>query len=93
MVVVVSFGIVRPEIFDFETDLGLKLGQTKPDISGTAPTNCYTTIPNDSGPNSACFDDDPKLLKCEIAQLAPGRAATESTVPGYGILTQNNFSE
>ena len=59
---------IRPEIFDFELELGLKLGQSKPKISGTAPTNRHTTIPNDSGPISACFDDDPKLLNCEIAQ-------------------------
>ncbi len=43
---------IRPEIFDFEPDLGLKLGQTKPKISGTVP---------DSGLISSCFDDDPKL--------------------------------
>ncbi len=60
--------LIPPEIFDFESDLGLKLGRTKPRISGTAPTNRHTTIPNDSGPISACFDDDPKLLNCEIAQ-------------------------
>ena len=59
---------IRPGIFDFEPDLGLKLGQTKPKISGTVPTNRHTTIPNDSGPISACFDDDPKLLNCEIAR-------------------------
>ncbi len=54
---------IRPEIFDFETDLGLRPGQTKPKISGTAPTNQHTTIPNDLGPISVCFDDNPKLLK------------------------------
>ncbi len=59
---------IRPEIFDFEPELGLKLDQTKPKISGTVPTNRQTTIPNDSEPISACFDDDPKLLHCEIAQ-------------------------
>ena len=58
----------RPEIFDVEPDLGLKLGQTKPKISGTVPTNRHATIPNDSGPISACFDDGPKLLNCEMAQ-------------------------
>ncbi len=52
---------------DFELDLGLKLGQTKPKISGTVPTNRLTTIPNDSGPISACFDNEPKLSTCEIA--------------------------
>ncbi len=52
---------VRPDIFDFQPDLGLQLGQTKPKISGTVPTNRHTTIPDDYGPISACFDDDPKL--------------------------------
>ncbi len=56
---------IRPKIFDFKPHLGLKLGQAKPKISGTVPTNRHTTIP---GPISACFDDDPKLLNCEIAQ-------------------------
>ncbi len=60
--------MIRPEVFDFEPELGLKLGQTEPKISGTVPTNRHTTIPNDSGPVSACFDDDSKLLNCEIAQ-------------------------
>ncbi len=58
-------------IFDFEPDLGLKLGQNKPKISGTVPTHRHTTIPNDSGPISACFDDGPKLVNCEIAQPKP----------------------
>ncbi len=49
---------IRPEIFDFEPELGLQLGQTKPKISGTVPLNRRTAIPNDSGPISACFDDD-----------------------------------
>jgi hypothetical protein len=44
---------IRPEIFDFEPELHLKLGQTKPKISGTVPTNRHTTFPNDSGPISA----------------------------------------
>ncbi len=61
---------IRPAIFDFEPDVGL-LGQTRPEISGTIPTNRNTTIPNDSGLISACFDDDPKLLNCEIAQPSP----------------------
>ncbi len=64
---------IRPEIFVFEPDLGLKLGQTQPKIPGTVPTNRHTTIPNDSGPISACFDGDPKLLNCEIAQARPVR--------------------
>ncbi len=67
---------IRPEIFDFEPDLGLKLGQTKPKISGTVPTNRHTTIPKDSDPISACFDDDPKLLNCETAQPRGGGPRT-----------------
>ena len=59
---------IRPGIFDFDPDLGLKLGQTEPKLSGKVPTNRKTTIPNDSGPIPECFDDDPKLFKCEIAQ-------------------------
>ncbi len=59
---------IRPQTFDFEPESGLKLGQTKPEISGTVPTNRCTTIPNDYGPISACFDDDPKQRNCEIAQ-------------------------
>ena len=58
---------IRPGIFDFEADLGLKRSQTKPKIPGTVPTNRHTTIPNNSGSTSACFDD-PKLLNCEISQ-------------------------
>jgi hypothetical protein len=45
---------------------GLKLGQPKPKLSGTVPTNRRTSIPNDSGPMSVCFDDDPKFSNCEI---------------------------
>ena len=60
---------IRSEIFDFELDLGLKLGQTKHKIPGTVPTDRHTTIPKDSGPIPA----DPKLLNCEIAQPSPGR--------------------
>ena len=44
---------IRPEICDFEPDLGLKRSQTKPHIYGTVPTNRRTTIPNDYGPMSA----------------------------------------
>ncbi len=58
---------IRLEIFDFEPDLGLKLDQTKPKISGTVPANWHTTILRDSGPTSAHFDD-PTILNCEIAQ-------------------------
>ncbi len=58
---------IWPGIFDFESDLGLKLGQTNPKISGTLPRNRHTTIPNDSEPISACFDNDSNLSNCEIA--------------------------
>ncbi len=51
---------IRPEVFDFELRLGLKRSHTKPKIPGTVPTDRRTTIPNDSGPISACFDDHPK---------------------------------
>jgi hypothetical protein len=40
---------IPPDICDFEPDLGLKLGQAKPQISGTVPTNRHTTMPNDYG--------------------------------------------
>ncbi len=59
---------IRPGICDFEPDLGLKLGQTKAKISGAVPTNRHISIPSDSVAISACFDGDPKLLNCEIAQ-------------------------
>ncbi len=48
---------IRPGIFDSEPDLGLKLGQATPQLSGTVPTNRHTI-----------FDDDPTLFDCEIAQ-------------------------
>ncbi len=52
--------------------MGLKRRQTKPKINGTVPTNRHTTIPNDDGPISASFDDDPKRPNCEIAQPRQG---------------------
>ncbi len=52
---------IWPEICDFEPDLGLKRRQAKPKVHGTAPADPHTTIPNDSGPISLCFDDDAKL--------------------------------
>ena len=58
---------IRPPIFDFEPDVGLKLGQTTPKMSGKVPTNRHATIPKDSRPISACLDDDPKLLNCLLA--------------------------
>ncbi len=57
------------EIFYFEPDLGLKLGQTKPNISGTVPTNRHTTIPNDSGQISACLDYDQQLFKLRVSRV------------------------
>jgi hypothetical protein len=66
---------IRPAIFDVEPDLGLTLWQTNPRKSGAAPTNRHATIPNDSGPVSASFDDDPKLLKRVIAQPSHGSVA------------------
>ena len=43
--------------------MGLKLGQSKPTMPGTVPTDRHTTIPIDSGPiPAALFDDDPELL-------------------------------
>ncbi len=51
---------IRPKIFDFGPDWGLKASKTKPKI-GTVPKNWHTKIPNNSGPISACFDEDPKL--------------------------------
>ncbi len=59
---------IRPEIFDFEPEFRLEQSQTKPKIPDTVPTNRRATIPNDYEPISACFDDDPKLFNCEIAQ-------------------------
>ncbi len=54
---------IRPEIFDFEPELGLKRSQIKPKMPSTAPTDRHTAIPTDSGPIAACFDDDPKKIK------------------------------
>ncbi len=73
--------LIRPEIIDFEPDVALKLGQAKPAISGTVPTNRHIAIPNGSGPISACFDDDPNLFNCEIAQPSMWAAAVP---PGPG---------
>jgi hypothetical protein len=58
----------RSEIFDFEPELGLKRSQTKPEIPGMVLSDRHTTTPNNYGPLSACFDEDPKLLNYEIAQ-------------------------
>ncbi len=40
------------------------------DDLGSAPKHRPTTIPNDAGPISACFDDDPKFVNWKIAQLS-----------------------
>ncbi len=40
---------IRPESISSQM-LGQKLGQTKPEKSGSAPVNRHTAIPNDSGP-------------------------------------------
>ena len=37
---------LRPEIFDFDPNLGLKLSQTEPTMPSTVPTNRHTKIPN-----------------------------------------------
>ncbi len=55
-------------VFDFEPDLGLKLSPPTPKIPDTIPTIRHRTTPNDCGPISSCFDDDPKPFNCEIAQ-------------------------
>ena len=59
-------GRIRPEIFDFEPDLGLKR-------TGAVPTNRHTTIPNDSGPISVCFGDYPKLQPFLILAFGLGQ--------------------
>jgi hypothetical protein len=65
---------IRPEIFDVEPDLGQKLGQAEPKIPSTVPRDGQRMTPNDYGPISACFDDDPKRLNCELAQPSPNSA-------------------
>ncbi len=69
-------------MFDFEPDLGLKLGQTKPKISGTVPTNRHTTISSDSVPSSACFDDDPKETDFDL-RFTP-KVGPETVAHGSG---------
>ncbi len=72
---------IRPGIFDFDSDLGLKLVHTKPKISSTVPTTWPTSIPDDCGPISACFVDDPKHLNDELTQPR-GREGRHG--PGWG---------
>ena len=80
---------IRPGIFDFKPNLGLKLGQTKPQISATAPIKRHTTIPNDSGPISKRFDDNPKLLNCAIAQ--PSILATNHVIKKHESTMQGTL--
>ncbi len=54
-------------------------------MSGTVFTNRHTTIPNDSGPISACFDDDANLFYCEIAQ--PSNSAYQKYVNRFAFTT------
>ncbi len=78
---------IWPEIFEFEPHVGLKRSQTKPKIPGTVPPDRDTTIPNDYGPISACFDDDPKIFNCEIAQPSEGGGCLEdATLPQASCL-------
>jgi hypothetical protein len=51
-----------------EPELGRKRSQIKPKTPGTVPTDRRMTIPIDYGLISACVDDDPKLVNCEMAQ-------------------------
>ncbi len=46
---------IRQDIFNFDPNLGLNLGRTKPKIPGTVPTDRHTTIPTDSGPICGVF--------------------------------------
>ncbi len=50
---------------------GLTRSQTKPKMPGTVPTDRHKTIPNDSGPMSACFDDDLQLFNCGPTLSSP----------------------
>ena len=78
-------------VFDSEPGLGLKLGQSKPTMPGTVPTDRHTTIPIDSGPiPAALFDDDPELLNSEIAQ--PNRfMAKLLAIPAVYIYTNGRI--
>ncbi len=53
---------IHPDLFDFGLPLGLKASKSNPKTPGTVLTDRHTTIPKDSGPNSVCFDGDPKKL-------------------------------
>ena len=69
---------IQPEIFDFEPGLGLKLGQTKPKISGTVPTNRHTTIPNDPG-------ECPKARTIGSNISIPAELKTKSKIKNHKI--------
>ncbi len=51
-----------------ETKSAPKLDEAKPKMPGAVPVNRNKPMPIDFGPVSRCFDRDPKLLNCEIAQ-------------------------
>ncbi len=70
---------IRPEIFDFEPEFGLKVSQP-----GTVPTNRHTTNPNESGPISACFDDDPTIRKFVTERKLSRQAHASPTQPRPG---------
>jgi hypothetical protein len=69
---------IRPEIFDFEPDEGLKLGQTKLKTTGTVPTNRHTTIPIDSGPE-AVLHNIRLGARCRSANFVSGRPGRSSS--------------
>ncbi len=61
---------IQPEIFDFDPDLGLRRGKTKPKYPARYPqtgTQRSRTMLC-AVPISACFGDAPKLSNCELAQ-------------------------
>ena len=59
---------IRPKIIDLGPKSAPKPDEAKPKMPGSVPTNRHKPIPIDFGPVSGCFDHDPKLLNCEIAQ-------------------------
>jgi hypothetical protein len=65
--------------------LSLNLGQAKPKISGTAPTNRHTPIPNESGTISACLEGDAKLVNCEIRVFGSPSKHADIGSESFGI--------
>ncbi len=62
-------GLTGPENFkDSAGNLQLRTGFGPEAGTNQSQNIRHTTIPNDYGPISACFGDDPTLLNCEIAQ-------------------------